>query len=157
VAAGNAASSGRWKILIAVVIGLGAATAVIIAYHNGVLSVITGGKAAIRFSDSPAQVVKAFYMEYNEGKYSEVDRLLSADVSRAVHGPLAQARGGFKGLCDFNTRNGTITRIDVISEEIRGEGATVIVRIRFRDGSVKENDRNLLIRENGGWKLTGGD
>jgi hypothetical protein len=103
--------------------------------------------------NSPTNVVTRFYTLANEGKYTEAKTLLSKEAAAAVDGELGQLVGGFKGICDKNTKNGTITSIDPVSEEIRGEGATVTVTIHYKDGSAKQNDKSGLVRQNGKWLL----
>ena len=104
--------------------------------------------------DSPSAVIRKLYMACNAGEYSKVDDLLSTDLKKMVHEGLGVAAGGIKGICDENSRNGTITSIDVKTETIRGEGATVIIDIHFKDNSVKSNDDNQLVKENGAWKVS---
>src|SRR5450759_772627 len=79
-----------------------------------------------------------FYLASNEGRYSEAEQMLSEDAKRAIKGDLGQLAGGFKSICDKNTRDGTITRVDIQKEEVRGEGATVVVKISFKDGTSKD-------------------
>jgi heat shock protein HslJ len=86
-------------------------------------------------------------MKGNAGQYSEVEPLFSADLQSLMHSPQAAAGGGIKSFCDGNTRGGTITAVDVVSEEIKGEGAKVVVNIHFKDGTTKEHDSNSLIKE----------
>jgi len=93
-------------------------------------------------------------MAANAGKYSEAERYFSTEALAAMKGPLGQIAGGFKGIADSNTRNGQIRVVEVLKQEIRGEGATVTARIAFKDGSTKENDVTELIREKGEWKIT---
>jgi hypothetical protein len=109
------------------------------------------------FQKSPGDVVKAFYLAANEGRYSEAEQMLSEDAQRAIKGDLGQLAGGFKSICDKNTKDGTIVRIDIQKEELRGEGATVVAKISFKDGSTKEGDKNALLKEKGAWKLTIGE
>ena len=49
--------------------------------------------------------------------------------------------------------SGSIIRVDITKEEIRGEGATVTANIAFKDGSTKNNDKTNLIKEKGSWKI----
>lgn len=109
------------------------------------------------FQKSPGAVVQAFYMAANAGKYSEAEQFLSEDADKAIRGDLGQLAGGFKNICDKNTKEGTIAKVEVQKEEVRGEGSTVIVKIFFKDGSTKDEDKNSLIKEKGAWKLTIGD
>jgi hypothetical protein len=102
---------------------------------------------------SPSETVKAAYMACNEGKYSEAESYFSTDVVNMLHGPMGAAAGGIKSVCDENTRKGSITKVEILSEEIKGEGATVVATIHFKDGSRKENDKSELLRESGRWKI----
>ncbi len=115
------------------------------------------GSVPAPFQKSPGDVVRAFYLAANEGRYSEAEQMLSEDAKRAIKGDLGQLAGGFKSICDKNTRDGTITRVDIQKEEVRGEGANVVIKISFKDGSSKDGDRNSLIKEKGSWKLTIGN
>ena len=93
-------------------------------------------------------------MAANKGEYSEAEKYLSLETIAAVKG-IGALSGGTKGIWDKNTRNGTIEKIDILSEEIRGEGATVLIKIHFKDGKTKDSTEQL-IKENGDWKLTAG-
>jgi len=104
---------------------------------------------------SPADVVKAFYMAGNEGKYSEAEKYLSSEALVLMKSELGALVGGMKGAMDEATKEGTIERIEILEEEIRGEGATVRLILHFRDG-MKEEDDESLIQERGAWKITAG-
>jgi len=107
------------------------------------------------FSKSPGDVVKAAYLAANEGRYSETEKYLSSAALKLVQSDLGALAGGMKGIWDKETRNGTIESIETVAEEIRGEGASVHIRIHFKDGSSKEDDEPL-VKEGGQWKLTTG-
>jgi hypothetical protein len=55
---------------------------------------------------------------------------------------------------DEDTRNGTIVKVEILKEEIRGEEAKVHYRIHYKDGQTKDDDASL-IKEKGEWKLSG--
>jgi len=109
------------------------------------------------FQKSPGDIVKAYYAAANEGRYSDVRALFSEGGKKLLDSDLAQLAGGIKGICDKDTKNGTVTKVEIVSQSIRGEGATVIANVFYKDGSTKSNDTSPLILENGSWKLTGGD
>lgn len=102
---------------------------------------------------SPSEVVESAYMTANEGKYSEVEKYLSSQALEVIKGEMGALVGGMKGAWDKTTRNGTIEKIEIIDEKIRGEGATVRFKLYFKDGRIKEDDEPLIM-ENGAWKLT---
>lgn len=114
-----------------------------------------GGSAGI-FAESPSSVVKDAYMACNSGEYSKLDQYLSADTKKMVHSDRATAVGGLKKACDESSHNGTITSIEIKSETMRGEGATVVADIHFRDGSTDRGDVTELVVEDGKWKETAG-
>jgi hypothetical protein len=109
------------------------------------------------FQKSPGDIVKAYYTAANGGRYSDVKALFSEDGKKLLDSDLAQLAGGIKGISDKDTKNGTVTKVEIVSQSIRGEGATVIANVFYKDGSTKSNDKSSLILENGSWKLTGGD
>ncbi len=92
-------------------------------------------------------------MAANEGKYSEAEKYMSSEVINAMKSGLWAIAGGWKGVWDKTTRNGTIHEIEILKEEVRGEGATVYFRIHFKDGKTKDDDEPL-IKEGGQWKIT---
>lgn len=106
-----------------------------------------GGTFSAPLDNSPGAVVEVFYQAANEGRYSDAEQHLSTEALVAVK------QIGFKRLCDMNTRNGQIKTVEIMKEDIRGEGATVHARILFNDGKTKDNDITELIREKGTWKV----
>ena len=99
---------------------------------------------------SPSEVVKITYKLGNEGKYTETEQYLSADVLMAVKN---QKIAPLKKTWDYYTRNGSLEKIEVLEENIRGEGADVKFRLHFKDGKSKDKSEPL-IKENGKWKIT---
>jgi len=100
---------------------------------------------------SPSQVEVAVLMAINEGKYSEVKEYLSSEIKSTIEEDMA----GRRRYWDKMTCNGTIQRVEILKEEVRGEGARVYVRIHYKDGETIDDD-DFLIKENGQWKLTAG-
>ena len=108
------------------------------------------------FGSSPSSVVKDYYTYCNAGEYSRAEETLSADSKRMIHGDLGGLIGGMKGLCDKESRNGTLASIDIKGETIRGEGAVVLADIHFQNNGSKMGDRTALIKESGSWKIASG-
>src|SRR5205085_2836508 len=98
------------------------------------------------FNKSPSDVVNVTYMAANSGQYSEVEKHLSKEALSAMKGTLGAFGGGFKGIWDQQARNGTIEKIEVKKEDVRGEGATVLFTVYYKDGS-KRDDTAVLIKE----------
>jgi hypothetical protein len=108
------------------------------------------------FGSSPSNVVKTFYMSCNSGEYSKAEDILSSDSKKLIHGDLGGLIGGMKGLCDKDSRDGTITSIDIKSENVRGEGASVIFDVHFKNNDANPGATEELIKENGTWKIAPG-
>ncbi len=102
---------------------------------------------------SPSDVVKAAYLAANEARYTEFESYLSSEALAMSKTPAAVMSGGIKGALDKVTRNGTIVRIEILKEEIRGEGAKVQYKFHFKDGSTEESDDTLVLQK-GLWKMT---
>jgi hypothetical protein len=102
-------------------------------------------------ADSPSEVVAALVDACNRGLYSEASTYFSQEL---LNGPTGQRAGGIQMICDGQTRGGTVTNFEALSENIRGEGAIVVGRIHFKDGSTKDQDRTALMRIDGSWKVT---
>jgi hypothetical protein len=102
---------------------------------------------------SPGDVVKAYYSAANDRKFSEWEETISESSRGALKSHFGQLGGGIKGACARESRNGSIVRVEITREEIRGESATVSANISFKDGSTKSNDKINLIKEKGSWKI----
>jgi hypothetical protein len=143
-------TSGRAKNQIPIIDRICHAIALLVI----VTTALTGcGKAGSPFPKSPGEVVRAFYLAANDGKYSEAEALLAKEARDTVNGPLGQMDRGLKGICDNYTKNGNILAVDLLREDIRGEGATVIVSIRFKDGTVSSGIQEVILR-GGKWQLS---
>ena len=100
--------------------------------------------------EPPSKVVNAFFNAANKGQYTEAQSYFSSKVISFIGGAMG---GDLKGFCDKATRNRTVTKIEIESEQVRGEeDAVVMAVIFFKDGSTKREEGPLL-REGGAWKL----
>ena len=80
-------------------------------------------------SSSPGETVKAVLEAANAGKYSEANEGLGG-AARKVFGDVANS----KQYWDLATVKGTITKIEIKKEEVRGEGATVQYVVHYKIG-----------------------
>jgi hypothetical protein len=110
-------------------------------------------KIVIDEHSPPGDVVKEIYAAGNDGRYSEVESLLSKAALDLNRTPAGAAVGGVKGIWDRETRNGTLVGATVIRETARGEGADVCIRFTFKDGKSIQVARPL-VREAGTWKIS---
>ncbi len=112
---------------------------------------LTGGCGNMnRFKNSPSDLVKKYFASCNSDEYSKAEETLATDAKKLIHGGLVS--GGLRGMCEEASRDGTIDSVEIKSETIRGEGATVVVLIR-RDRSSRA-DFLQTIKEDGSWKIT---
>ncbi len=116
-----------------------------------------GGTSPVPVAKTPGETVQAFYLALNEGKYSEAKAMLSEEALEALKASSEKTEGGLKELANAATKNGTISAVELAGEDIQGEKATVIVHLRFKDGTAEENTKNGLRKVNGAWLLTGGE
>lgn len=104
-------------------------------------------------SDTPwSSRLEKFYLAANAGSFSTARAMLSSDAKQALNGALGALAGGFVGAMNDFTKNGTIERIRLESEQRRGELATVTSVIYYRDGTTKHDKTNMIL-ENGKWMV----
>ena len=103
-------------------------------------------------ASDPPEVIKAFYDAANQGKYEQAKKYVSQEVIRNVEGPLGALHGGWKGILDGYTRDGTLTQVDVTEVNVRGQGASLRVTKHFQDGATEELPIEF-IQEDGKWKI----
>lgn len=101
---------------------------------------------------NPEDVLKAFYRAANAGKYEEAKQYLSAEAIRHAEGSLGALAGGWKGIMDRYTRNGTLEKVEVYDLSMRGDGASCRVKKHFKDKSIQELPVEF-IKEQGKWKI----
>lgn len=101
-------------------------------------------------SSGPSKTVVKFYGALAQGDIDAATRRLSSTLV-AQSGPklLAGLAQQAKSIQD----KGGIASVVVVSEEVGETNATVVVEVRFGNGSVQRESNNL-IKENGKWKLT---
>lgn len=95
----------------------------------------------------PAGAVQGYYKAMNSGKYADALSYLTPTMA-----DFAKFDGG-KTMSDEMTHNGTMTKVEILETNVRGEGAEIKARIHFKDGSV--DDQNIsLVKQEGKWKVT---
>lgn len=102
-------------------------------------------------SKSPSEVVIAASMAGNEAKYSEAGKYLSSTAISNIN-TTALWGGSMKGMWDGQTRNGTVEKVEILKEEVRGEGGKVFFRFRYKNGRTC-NGHFYMIKEQGQWKI----
>jgi Domain of unknown function (DUF4878) len=100
---------------------------------------------------SPAEVIKAFYSACNSGNYSVAERLLVPD--RLLTSDIAAVDGGLRGICDAETKQGHLQKVEILQQKVRGEIAEVRYMLYYADGSALEETQGLVIKHSV-WKIT---
>lgn len=103
-------------------------------------------------SNSPSGVVKEFYKYAAAGKVNDAFELISKEGQNMLN----QHAGGTAAIAkltkEINDKGG-IKAIEILSEEVIGDTATVKFAIKFGNGSTKQ-DNEKPVKEGGKWKLT---
>lgn len=94
----------------------------------------------------------AFYSACNDGKYSEAEKYLAPETQEFLKGGLGIFAGGLQGYCGLQTKNGELQKIEILTEVVRGEGATVYYKFHCSDGTSKEYG-DKMIKKDGSWKI----
>ena len=99
---------------------------------------------------SPAEVIQAFYSACNSGNYSVAERLLVPD--RLLTSDIAAVDGGLRGICDAETKQGHLQKVEILQQEVRGEVAEVRYMLYYADGSAIEEIQGLVMKHSV-WKI----
>ena len=102
----------------------------------------------------PSTVVHSLYMDCQNGEYPKARNLFIKDIREDFDGAVTSNGPGIKGACDRLTHSGTLTRVDVQYEFIKGDQAIVVSDLSFQNDTVKQGERTQLIREDGAWKVS---
>jgi len=99
---------------------------------------------------SPAEVIQTFYSACKNGNYSVAERLLVPD--RLLTSDIAAVDGGLRGICDAETRQGHLQKVEILQQEVRGNVAQVRYMLYYADGSAIEESQGLVV-EHWVWKI----
>jgi hypothetical protein len=95
---------------------------------------------------SPAEVIKTFYSACNSGNYSVAERLLVPEANRVLTRHIGAVDGGLRGICDEETKQGHLQKVEVLQQEVRGEVAQVRYMLYYADGSAIEESQGLVVK-----------
>ena len=95
---------------------------------------------------SPGEVIKNFYSACNNGNYSVAERLLVPEANRVLTRHIGAVDGGLRGICDEETKEGHLQRVEVLHQEVRGEVAQVRYMLYYADGSTIEESQGLVLK-----------
>ena len=102
----------------------------------------------------PSTVVHSVYVDCNNGEYPKARHLFVQDLRDTSDGAIVANGKGIKSVCDRLTKSSSLTGVEIVSENIQGDRATVIVDAHFVSGEAHYGERSTLLREDGVWKLT---
>jgi len=100
----------------------------------------------------PGGAVQRFYRHLNDGDYATAKALYNAETRKMLDDPDLSSEEGFREWAAQQTRDGSISRVEILSAEIAGDEARVEFEIRFRDGSTQAGQVTAKL-EDGEWKL----
>jgi Domain of unknown function (DUF4878) len=95
---------------------------------------------------SPAEVIKTFYSACNSGNYSVAERLLVPEANRVLTRHIGAVDGGLRGICDEETKQGHLQKVEILQQEVRGEVAQVRYMLYYADGSAIEESQGLVVK-----------
>jgi hypothetical protein len=95
---------------------------------------------------SPAEVIKTFFSACNSGNYSVAEGLLVPEANRVLTRHIGAVDGGLRGICDQETKQGHVQRVEVLQQEVHGELAQVRYMLYYADGSTIEDSQGLVLR-----------
>jgi len=95
---------------------------------------------------SPAGVIKTFYSACNSGSYSVAERLLVPEANRVLTRHIGAVDGGLRRVCDEETRQGHLRKVEILQQEVRGKAAQVRYMLYYADGSAIEESQGLVVK-----------
>ena len=102
---------------------------------------------------SPAEVIQTFYSACNSRNYSVAERMLVPDVNWVLTHHVGAVDGGLPGICDIETKQGHLQRVEILDEEVHGEIGKVRYKLYYGDGTTLEETQGLVVKH-WGWKIT---
>jgi len=95
---------------------------------------------------SPAEVIKTFYSACNSGSYSVAERLLVPEANWVLTRHIGAVDGGLRRVCDEETRQGHLRKVEILQQEVRGKAAQVRYMLYYADGSAIEESQGLVAK-----------
>jgi hypothetical protein len=102
---------------------------------------------------SPAEVIKTFYSACNSGNYSVAEGLLVPEANRALNRHIGAVGGGLREICDEETKQRHLQKVEILHQEIRGDIAQVRYMLYYADGSAIEDSQGLVVKH-WTWKIS---
>jgi len=101
---------------------------------------------------SPAEVLQTFYSACNSGNYSVAERLIVPEANRVLMRHIGAVDGGLPGICEEETKQGHLQKVEILHQEFHGDLAQVHYRLYYADGTAAEESQGLVLRH-WTWKI----
>ena len=101
---------------------------------------------------SPAQVIQTFYAACNSRDYSAAERTLVPEANWVLAHHIGAVDGGLPRICDLETKQGHLQRVEILRQEIHGEIGRVRYRLHYADGTVVEDSQGVVVKH-WRWKI----
>jgi hypothetical protein len=102
---------------------------------------------------SPAEVIQTVYSACNSGNYSVAGRLLVPEAKRALTLHISAVDESLQGICEEETKQGHLQRVEILQEEVHGDLAQVRYKLYYADGTTIEDSQGLVERH-WAWKIS---
>ena len=73
------------------------------------------------------------------------DRLLVPEANRVLTRHIGAVGGGLREICDEETKQGHLQKVEVLHQEVRGDVAQVRYMLYYADGSAIEDSQGLVV------------
>jgi hypothetical protein len=103
-------------------------------------------------AEGPGGAVQLFYQQLNDGNYNSAKEMYSAEARATLDDPELSSAGGFRTWAETQTKNRSISNVNILQELGDDGGATIDFEITYRDGTTKTSQVRLT-EEDGEWKL----
>jgi hypothetical protein len=103
-------------------------------------------------SEGPGGTVQLFYQHLNDGKYNDAKEMYNAEARATLDDPELSSDAGFRTWANTQTKERSISEVEILESATDDTGATIDYEIRYEDGTVKKS-RVKLTEESGEWKL----
>jgi len=94
---------------------------------------------------SPGEVIQTFYSACNGRNYPVAEKLLVPQANWAMTQHV-NVEEGLPGICEAETKQGHLQRVEILHQEIRGELARVRYMLYYADGSKLEETQGLVAK-----------
>jgi len=101
---------------------------------------------------SPAEVMQTFYSACNSRNYSMAEKLLVPEANWAMTHHAGAVDEGLPGICEAETKQGSLARVEILHQEVSGEIARIRYRLYYADGSTLEENQGL-VDQHWAWKI----